>query len=1074
MTLFLLNQWKRQSGGAQNATPFLLALESESSPMREKELIVETFDDWDVLTPTWFEVADYLAVIERLYENQDFKERHRAALLASKVAYCLGDYNGALHLALAAEGKFQLTPNRTSTLAGAQDEQYVNKIIEHALDTYKQAKRSGSSIDPRLENLINRIFERNMKRKELRYVIGLALDTRRTDMILAAIKSSEDQAGLLSETVTKVLESQLDRAFRSTVLDLLLRLFSELEEPDFVSMCQCLIKLEKPADVAEILKRLIANTSGNGVLLAYQIAFDLYENASQQFINKIERAVVGEDIEDKEAAVPAPLEDTKDEEMASGEANGEEEESKTADSKTEQDETTAAEVESEEKDEGGDDEEDDDEPEDKTQTSATVNESTESPKTQTSSATKSTSTVTSSSIDSVIGGRLRSILRGEQTIKHHMQFLIKNNHTDMLILKQMKESVRTASAHNATVIANGLMHLGTTTDDFLRDNLEWISKATNWNKFNAVASLGLIHKGHEANAQKLLEPYLPKGEADQFGFKEGGSLYAFGLIHANHGNKEVVKYLRDQLQRATTSAVRHGACLGLGLAAMGTFEEEVYVQLRDCLYQDDAVTGEAAGLAMGLVSVGGMQAAAFQEMVQYVCDTQHDKIQRGLRTGIALLAYGRQEEAEPWVSQLMEHKSNSMLRSTAVCMLAMAYAGSGKADVVKRLLAKVAADPNQDVKRFAVIAIGFVLSNDPEQCLNYTGMLVEHFNPHVRYGAAMALGISCAGSGYKEAIALLEPLLSAKENFVRQGAVLAISFILIQQTDACSPKVNEFRKTLTKMITEKGEDSITKLGAILAQGIIDAGGRNVTISLHNRSGHPDMQSVVGTFVFLQYWYWHSLAHFASLAFKPTCLIGLNSNLEMPKVEFRSNAKPSTFAYPPPLEEKKKEESEKVETAVLSVTNKKKLSTVLEKKEKKEEPKEEKMEVDAPTTATASSGAASAPAPASASASTAETKPAVEPKNPPKEPEPLTHMLQNPARVVRLQLKTLQMPEISRYKPLKALSQGGIIMLRDKKAGQEKEEIVALVAAGGTREGETKEVSEEAVPHIPFEINLADY
>lgn len=55
----------------------------------------------------------------------------------------------------------------------------------------------------------------------------------------------------------------------------------------------------------------------------------------------------------------------------------------------------------------------------------------------------------------------------------------------------------------------------------------------------------------------------------------------------------------------------------------------------------------------------------------------------------------------------------------------------------------------------------------------------------------------------------------------------------------------------------------------------------------------------------------------------------------------------------------------------------------------------------------------------------------------KEPEPATYNLQNPARVVRLQLKTLQMPENSRYKPLKALSQGGIIMLRDKKAGQEK-------------------------------------
>lgn len=43
---------------------------------------------------------------------------------------------------------------------------------------------------------------------------------------------------------------------------------------------------------------------------------------------------------------------------------------------------------------------------------------------------------------------------------------------------------------------------------------------------------------------------------------------------------------------------------------------------------------------MGLVSVGGLQHAIFEDMVQYMCETQHDKIQRGLRTGIALLAYG--------------------------------------------------------------------------------------------------------------------------------------------------------------------------------------------------------------------------------------------------------------------------------------------------------------------------------------------------------------------------------------------------------------------------------------------------
>jgi 26S proteasome regulatory subunit N2 len=98
-----------------------------------------------------------------------------------------------------------------------------------------------------------------------------------------------------------------------------------------------------------------------------------------------------------------------------------------------------------------------------------------------------------------VSDRLRRILSGEETIKQHMQFLIANNATDMLILRQIKDVVRSSAVYNATVIANGLMHVGTTTDDFLRGNLDWVSKAVNWNKFNAVASLGLIHK-----AKKIL------------------------------------------------------------------------------------------------------------------------------------------------------------------------------------------------------------------------------------------------------------------------------------------------------------------------------------------------------------------------------------------------------------------------------------------------------------------------------------------------------------------------------------------------------------------------------------------
>ena len=56
-----------------------------------------------------------------------------------------------------------------------------------------------------------------------------------------------------------------------------------------------------------------------------------------------------------------------------------------------------------------------------------------------------------------------------------------------------QEGVRNSVTHSATVMANGLMHFGTTSDVFLRENLDWLKRASNWAKFSATASLGLIH-----------------------------------------------------------------------------------------------------------------------------------------------------------------------------------------------------------------------------------------------------------------------------------------------------------------------------------------------------------------------------------------------------------------------------------------------------------------------------------------------------------------------------------------------------------------------------------------------------
>ena len=55
------------------------------------------------------------------------------------------------------------------------------------------------------------------------------------------------------------------------------------------------------------------------------------------------------------------------------------------------------------------------------------------------------------------------------------------------------------------------------------------------------------------------------------------------------------------------------------------------------------------------------------------------------------------------------------------------------------------------------------------------------------------------------------------------------------------------------------------------------------------------------------------------------------------MQFRSNAKPSVYAYPEPLQPPKKEEKEKVSTAILSITAK-------SKARQKKETKDEAMEI----------------------------------------------------------------------------------------------------------------------------------
>ncbi|KAG8976956.1 proteasome regulatory particle base subunit, partial [Tulasnella sp. 427] len=115
-------------------------------------------------------------------------------------------------------------------------------------------------------------------------------------------------------------------------------------------------------------------------------------------------------------------------------------------------------------------------------------------------------------------------------------------------------------------------------------------------------------------------------------------------------------------------------------------------------------------------------------------------------------------------------------------------------------------------------------------------------------------------------------------DFVRQGALIALTMILIQQTEASSPSLALTRTTFAKIMAEKHEDSM-------------AG--------------PE----------LGFWYWYPWANCASLAFDRTGIISLSRSLGTPAFNFISNAKPSLLAYPSPTKPPTIGDILKVETAI---------------------------------------------------------------------------------------------------------------------------------------------------------------
>ncbi|KAL2870248.1 proteasome regulatory particle base subunit RPN2 [Aspergillus lucknowensis] len=1023
----------------------------------------------------WTEVVDSIPQIEALYEDEAFPERGLAALVAAKAYYHLQEYNESMVFALGAGklfnldngGEFEETiiakcvdtfitlsasqrpvagdqpanlntafptsvEGATSTSAGLTSP--ITPFSQSALPSKSLLSRQEGpgadgalptgedtsvkdveiplvlkrGVQGQLQSVIERLFEQCFVQKRYRQVIGIAIEAKNLEVLRRTIiRASEEEKKQNGESrrSEELMEYVLDicmgivqeRGFRNEILKLILDLLNEIPAPDYFAIAKCVVYLNEHSMASAILRQLVEKGDARSLAVAYQISFDLYDNSTQEFLQKVHQEI-GDLVPEKNDS--------------ESQAKADQEEPKESD------------------------------PLLKGQSSSIgVNE-------QSKLATESQTAFKN----------ILDILDGLKTIQLNMEFLHRNSRVDIAILNKVRDSLepRNSIFHTAVTLSNAFMHAGTAHDKFFRDNLEWLGKAVNWSKFTATAALGVIHRGNLSQGQKLLQPYLPRDNIAGVGgagsvYSGGGSLYALGLIYANHGGM-AIDYIRDQFKKATDEVVQHGGALGLGVAGMATGDEGIYEDLRNVLYTDSALNGEAVGLAMGLVMLGTGNMKVLEDMIQYAHDTQHEKIVRGLSMGMALIMYGRQEAADELINGLLGDPDPT-LRYGGIMTIALAYCGTSSNKAVRKLLHVAVSDVNDDVRRIAVLSLGFILFRKHQSVPRMVELLSESYNPHVRYGAAMALGISCAGTGLDEALDLLEPMLKDSTDFVRQGALIALAMVLVQQNEAMNPRVNTLRKTMLKMVGDRHEDAMAKFGCAVALGIIDAGGRNCTISLQTQTGNLNMPGIVGAAVFTQYWYWFPLTHFLSLSFAPTSVIGVDQKLEVPYFKFHSNTRPSLFDYPPEQQAKAEEAPEKVKTAVLSTTAQAKRRA--QRREKQQ--RRESMDIDQTPTTPKVSDQLPEKMETDESAVKGEEelregeKEAVEGQRKKVEREKVGYELDNMSRVLPAQLKYLTFPD-PRYEPVKRPT-GGVVVVLDK-TPDEPREIIELKASKETKQAAT--------------------
>ncbi|KAK5204085.1 proteasome regulatory particle base subunit [Exophiala xenobiotica] len=335
------------------------------------------------------------------------------------------------------------------------------------------------------------------------------------------------------------------------------------------------------------------------------------------------------------------------------------------------------------------------------------------------------------------------------------------------IYKHHLESGRGSSAlvdsakHNlASAFVNAFVNAGFGSDKLMLiegDQRPYIWKTKDDGMLSATASLGLLMQWDVEGSLDKIDQFQHLSE-DPI---KAGALLAYGVVNSGvrmEGDPVISLLSDDDVLQNGKPSMRLAAIMGLGLSYAGSNREDLLDYLLPIVEDQnlDMQLSAMAAVSLGMVFVGSSNYQVAEAIASQLMDEDRqrqlkDKWARFMALGLALLYFGKQEEADV-ILDILKAIDHPMATPTATLTSVCAWAGTGAVLKLQELL-HICNDHIEDkdetigeqlVQSYSVLGLSLIAMGEEvgqDMVLRQFAHLMHYGEANIRKAVPLAMGL---------------------------------------------------------------------------------------------------------------------------------------------------------------------------------------------------------------------------------------------------------------------------------------------------------------------------------------------